>query len=212
MNWPKSTEIGKFLAKERFYSHDAVSGTLKQALVEDVEKITISHRLARDTLNVDAGTEFPEILVLNIKLRQSKVNEKLLDALDKSIRSGYVLFVLEYNEKECASISHKTVNTKECCTIDKRWTTDWTDKVDLELRGTTLDAIYAGLIEQVSQGRVASGASGLAAAVNRDIERAKLEKQIAELNQKLRNTDQLNKKFEIKDKIRTLEQKVKELS
>ena len=68
MNWPKSTEIGKFLAKERFYSHDAVSGALKQALVEDVEKITISHRLARDTLNVDAGTEFPEILVLNIKL------------------------------------------------------------------------------------------------------------------------------------------------
>jgi hypothetical protein len=211
MNWPKSTEIGKFLAKERFYSHDAVSGALKQALVEDVEKITISHRLARDTLNVDAGTEFPEILVLNIKLRQSKVNEKLLDALDKSIRSGYVLFMLEYNEKEYASISHKTVNAKESCTIDKRWTTDWTDKVDLELRGTTLDAIYAGLIEQVSQGRVASGASGLADAVNRDIERAKLEKQIAELNQKLRNTDQLNKKFEIKDKIRTLEQKVKDL-
>ena len=137
MNWPKPTEIGKFLAKERFYSHDAVSGTLKQALVEEVEKITISHRLARDTLNVDAGTEFPEILVLNIKLRQSKVNEKLLDALDKSIRSGYVLFMLEYNEKECASISHKTVNAKESCTIDKRWTTDWTDKVDLELRGTT---------------------------------------------------------------------------
>ena len=212
MNWPKSTEIGKFLAKERFYSHDAVSGTLKQALVEDVEKITISHRLARDTLNVDAGTEFPEILVLNIKLRQSKVNEKLLDALDKSIRSGYVLFILEYNDKKCASISHKIVNAKECCTIDKRWTTDWTDKVDVELRGTTLDAIYAGLIEQVSQGRVTSGASGLADAVNRDIERAKLEKQIAELNQKLRNTDQLNKKFEIKDKIRTLEQKVKELS
>ena len=212
MNWPKSTEIGKFLAKERFYSHDAVSGALKQALVEDVEKITISHRLARDTLNVDAGTEFPEILVLNIKLRQSKVNEKLLDALDKSIRSGYVLFILEYNEKECASISHKAINAKECCTIDKRWTTDWTDKVDVELRGTTLDAIYASLIEQVSQGRVASGASGLADAVNRDIERAKLEKQIAELNQKLRNTDQLNKKFEIKDKIRTLEQKVKELS
>lgn len=212
MNWPKSTEIGKFLAKERFYSHDAVSGTLKQALVEDVEKITISHRLARDTLNVDAGTEFPEILVLNIKLRQSKVNEKLLDALDKSIRSGYVLFILEYNDKKCASISYKTINAKESCTIDKRWTTDWTDKVDLELRGTTLDAIYAGLIEQVSQGRVTSSASGLADAVNRDIERAKLEKQIAELNQKLRNTDQLNKKFEIKDKIRTLEQKVKELS
>jgi hypothetical protein len=189
MNWPKSTEIGKFLAKERFYSHDAVSGALKQALVEDVEKITISHRLARDTLNVDAGTEFPEILVLNIKLRQSKVNEKLLDALDKSIRSGYVLFMLEYNEKESASISHKTINAKESCTIDKRWTTDWTDKVDVELRGTTLDAIYACLIEQVSQGRVASGASGLADAVNRDIERAKLEKKIAELNQKLRKTD-----------------------
>ena len=66
MNWPKTTEIGKFLAKERFYAQNTLTGTLKQALVDDVEKITISNRLARDTLNVDAGTEFPEILVLKI--------------------------------------------------------------------------------------------------------------------------------------------------
>lgn len=212
MNWPKRTEIGKFLAKERFYAQDAVSGALKQALVDDVDKITISHRFARDTLNVDAGTAFPEILVLHIKLKHKKINEKLLDALDKSICAGYVLFVLEYADKLCASISHKTINAKGASNIDRRWTTSWGSDLDLELRGTTLDKVYAGLITQISDGRVQTDCANLESAVNKDIERAKLEKEIADLEQKLDRTVQLNKKFEIKEQIRNLERKVKELS
>lgn len=212
MNWPKRTEIGKFLAKERLYAQDAVSGSLKQALIDDVDKITISHRFARDTLNVDVGTEFPEILVLHIKLKHKKINEKLLDALDKSICAGYVLFILEYSNKLCASISHKTINTKSVSTIDRRWTTNWSDDLNLELLGTTLDKVYSGLISQISDGRVQTESGNLESAVNKDIERAKLEKEIADLEQKLSRTAQLNKKFDIKDQIRKLEQKVRELS
>lgn len=212
MNWPKTTEIGKFLAKERFYAQNTLTGALKQALVDEVEKITISNRLARDTLNVDAGTEFPEILVLKIKLKHKKINEKLLDALDKTICAGYVLFILEYGDKQCASIAHKTINTKDSSTIDKRWTTDWEDNLGLELWGTTLDKIYESLITQISNGRVQTDCGNLASAVNNDIERTKLEKRIEDLEQKLHRTVQLNKKFEIKDQIRKLEQKVKELS
>ena len=212
MNWPKTTEIGKFLAKERFYAQNTLTGALKQALVDDIEKITISNRLARDTLNVDAGTEFPEILVLKIKLKHKKINEKLLDALDKTICAGYVLFILEYGDKQCASIAHKTINSKDSSTIDRRWTTGWEDDLDLELRGTTLDKIYESLITQISNGRVQTDCGNLASAVNNDIERAKLEKRIEDLEQKLHRTVQLNKKFEIKDQIRKLEQKVKELS
>lgn len=212
MNWPKRTEIGKFLAKERFYAQDAVSGSLKQALIDDVEKITISHRFARETLNVDSGAEFPEILVLHIKLKHKKINEKLLDALDKSICAGYVLFVLEYGNKLCASISHKTINAKSASNINRRWTTNWVSDLDLELRGTTLDKVYSGLISQISDGRVRTEYGNLEAAVNKDIERAKIEKEIADLQQKLDRVVQLNKKVDIKDQIRTLERKVKDLS
>lgn len=212
MNWPKTTEIGKFLAKERFYAQNTLTGTLKQALVDDIEKITISNRLARDTLNVDAGTEFPEILVLKIKLKHKKINEKLLDALDKTICAGYVLFILEYGDKQCASIAYKMINSKDSSTIDRRWTTNWSDDLDLELRGTTLDKIYESLITQISNGRIQTDYGSLASAVNNDIERAKLEKQIIDLEQKLHRTVQLNKKFEIKDQIRKIEAKVKELS
>ncbi len=211
MNWPKTTVIGKSLSKEKIYAQGALTGALRRALVDDVEKIIITYRLARETLNVDAGTEFPEILVLNIKLKQKKINEALLNALDKSIRAGYVLFILEYSGQQCVSISHKTINSKGDSTIDRRWTTDWDNEADLELRGTTIDSIYRGLIEQISQGRISNAHGTLDDAVARDIERARLEKQIEALGQKLRNTAQLNKKFEIKDKIRKLEQKVKEL-
>ena len=84
--------------------------------------------------------------------------------------------------------------------------------MNLELHGTTLDKIYNGFIEQISGGRVKTEGVGLQNAVDRDIERTKLEKQISDLEQKLRTTVQLNKKFEIKDQIRKIEAKVKELS
>lgn len=212
MNWSKTTEVGKFLAKEKLYAQGTLTGTLRRALIDNVEKITISHRFATDTLNVDAGTRFPEILVLNIKLRQNNINENLLNAMDKTLRAGYVLFILEYADKKCASISHKIINAKGDSVIDRRWTTDWTDSLDLELRGTTVDAIYRGLIEQISGGRVKAVDGALNDAVNRDLERLRLEKQIEKLEQKLRSTPQLNKKFEIKDQIRKIDAKVKELS
>lgn len=212
MNWPKTTAIGKSLSKEKIYAQGTLTGALRRALVDDVEKMIITHRLARETLNVDTGTEFPEILVLNIKLKQKKINENLLNALDKSIRAGYVLFILEYLGQQCASISHKSINSKGDSTIDRRWTSAWADDIGLELRGTTIDAIYRGLIEQISQGRISNVGGSLDDAVARDIERARLEKQIEKLWAKLRNTAQLNKKIEIKDKIRKLDQKVKELS
>lgn len=212
MNWPKTTVIGRVLSKEKIYAQGNLTGALRRALVDDVEKITIVHRLARETLNVDVGTEFPEILVLNIKLKQKKINENLLNALDKSIRAGYVLFVLENSGQQCASISHKTINTKGDSAIDRRWTCNWTDDIELELRGTTVDALYRALIEQISDGRINAAGGVLRDAVNRDVERLRLEKQIEKLEQKLRNTAQLNKKFEIKDQIRKIEVKVKELS
>lgn len=208
MNWPKTTVIGRVLSKEKIYAQGNLTGALRRALVDDVEKITIAHRLARETLNVDIGTEFPEILVLNIKLKQKNINENLLNALDKSIRAGYVLFILEYSGQQCASISHKTINAKGDSTIDRRWTCDWADDIELELRGTTVDALYRALIEQISDGRINAVGGALRDAVNRDVERLRLEKQIEKLEKKLYSENQLNKQIEIKRQISALKEKI----
>lgn len=210
----KRTEVNRFLAKERFYAHNAVSGTVKQALIDQVEKITIANKLSPETMNIESGKEFNEIIVLKILLKCDKISPKLLDALDKSIRSGYVLFILEYNGQRQASISYKcpSANSKGDTVINSRWFTEWQPEIDLQADGMGIDTIYAGLINQISGGRVATDCGiSLQAAIDKDAQVRKLEKQIQDLREKIRKEPQLKRQIEFSNQVRQLEKEVKEL-
>ena len=214
MMFAKRTEVNRFLAKERFYAHNAVSGAVKQALIDQVEKITIANKLSPETMNIEPGKEFNEIIVLKILLKCDKINPKLLDALDKSIRSGYVLFILEYNGQRQASISYKcpSANSKGDTVINSRWFTEWQPEIDLQADGMGIDTIYAGLINQISGGRVATDCGiSLQAAIDKDVQVRKLEKQILDLREKIRKEPQLKRQIEFSNQVRQLEKEVKEL-
>lgn len=210
----KRTEVNRFLAKERFYAHNAVSGAVKQALIDQVEKITVANKLSPETMNIEPGKDFNEIIVLKILLKCDKINPKLLDALDKSIRSGYVLFILEYNGQQQASISYKctSANSKGDTVINSRWFTEWQPEIDLQADGMGIDTIYAGLINQISGGRVATDCGiSLQVAIDKDAQVRKLEKQIQDLREKIRKEPQLKRQIEFSNQVRQLEKEVKEL-
>lgn len=207
ITFPKHTFVGKFLAKEQLYSRDIITGTLKQSLIDDVAKITIEYNFSSRTLNVEEGTVFPEITVLKIVLKRREINMRLLDALDRAIPSSYILFILESDDEQCVSIAHKEKTTT--ITLSKRWCSEWSDALSLDIRGTTIDQIYRGFIEQVSGGSVSgNSAEQLRDSVANDIERDKIMRQIAKLESKLYNENQLNKQIEIKHEIERLKGKL----
>lgn len=205
--FPKSTFVGKFLSKEQLYKRDVVDGALKQSLIDDIAKITIEYNLSSRTLNVESGNTFPEITVLKLQLKHKEFNEKLLNALDKSILSSYVLFILEFEGEQLLSIAFKDKTTT--VTISKRWNTEWSDSLDLEIKGSTIDQIYRNFIEQISGGNVSgNNTEQIKESVTQDIERDKILKQIAKLEQKLHSENQLNKQIDIKHQISALKEKI----
>ena len=207
ITFPKSTFVGKFLSKEQLYKRDVVDGALKQSLIDDIAKITIEYNLSSRTLNVESGNIFPEITVLKLQLKHKKFSEKLLNALDKSILSSYVLFILEFEGEQLLSIAFKDKTTT--VTISKRWNTDWSDSLDLEIKGSTIDQIYRNFIEQISGGNVSgNNTEQIKESVTQDIERDKILKQIAKLEQKLHSENQLNKQIDIKHQISALKEKI----
>ena len=207
IEFPKSTFVGKFLAKEQLYKRDVVDGTLKQALVDDVAKITIEYNLSSRTLNVEPGNIFPEITVLKLVLKHKEFKEKLLNAIDKSILSSYVLFVLEFEGEQLLSIAFKDKTT--AITVSKRWNTEWSDNHTLNINGSTIDQIYRGFIEQISNGLVhGNNSEQIKDSVGQDIERDKILRQIARLEAKLHSENQLNKQIEIKHQISALKEKI----
>ena len=207
IEFPKSTFVGKFLAKEQLYKRDVVDGTLKQALIDDIAKITIEYNLSSRTLNVEPGNIFPEITVLKLVLKHKEFKEKLLNAIDKSILSSYVLFILEFEGEQLLSIAFKDKTT--AITVSKRWDTEWSDNHTLNINGSTIDQIYRGFIEQISNGLVhGNNSEQIKDSVGQDIERDKILRQIARLEAKLHSENQLNKQIEIKHQIKALKEKI----
>ncbi|MDR2527008.1 MAG: DUF4391 domain-containing protein, partial [Rickettsiales bacterium] len=108
--FPKSTEYGKMLPKVKLFEHEEFAGNMRRILTDDILKIKIANKLSDRTLNIERGKIFPEILVLEIALKKRYFNKKILDAIDKSIRAAYVLFVLEFNDERILSIAYKGKN------------------------------------------------------------------------------------------------------
>lgn len=207
--FPKSTELpNKFIAKEKFYSHGEFIGKIKASMTDDISKITAINQFSSKTLNIEAGQVFPEIMVLNIILKNKTFNEKILDAMDKSVRSSYVLFILQFNNRQAASIAFKDKNGDNIA-ITKRWITPWTDNLDLKIEGRSIDGVYENLIKQISGGKLVSKTDkSLKTKVLDMIEQEKIMKKIAQLENKMDNEPQLKKKLAIKADIKALKEQL----
>ena len=130
-----------------------------------------------------------------------------MNAIDKSILSSYVLFVLEFEGEQLLSIAFKDKTT--AITISKRWNTEWSENHALDINGSTIDQIYRNFIEQISGGLVGgNNEEQIKDSVSQDIERDKILRQIAKLEVKLHSENQLNKQIEIKHQISALKEKI----
>lgn len=208
ITFPKSTEYGKMLPKTKLFEQAEISGKIRQALTDDVIKITITNKLAATTLNIDAGKTFPEIMVLKIALKKRAFNERILNAIDKSIRAAFVLFVLEFGDEQKLSIAYKD-KTNDKITLAKRWTTGWVSDFELALDGRGIDAVYEGFIRQISDGKLLKSADkSLKEKVATAISSEKIERQIERLKTKMKNEPQLKKKLEIKSQIKKLKEQL----
>jgi hypothetical protein len=207
--FPKSTELPqKFIAKEKFYGFSDFTAKLKAVMTNDIAKITASNKFSAGTLNIPAGKTFPEVMVIRIALKNKKYEPKLLDAMDKSIRAAFVLFILEFEGNLSASIAFKDKNGDNI-SLSKRWTTGWVKDLDLEIDGCSIDAVYESFIRQISSGKlVKSSDTSLKEKVVGVISYEKTERQVGRLETKMKNEMQLKKKLEIKAKIKKLKEQI----
>lgn len=75
LNFPKSTEFGKKVPKEKFYSRMEISSAMKRYFVEEIDQIVWRYKLAPSTLNVSVGAYVQEIDVLEINLKKKNTNK-----------------------------------------------------------------------------------------------------------------------------------------
>lgn len=210
---PKSTEFNKRIPKHKFYDNLLVTPAIKKAFIEQIKIIYWRNKLAVTTLNLAEGKQVTEIEVIELRLNAQNLDERVLFLIDR-VLPYHILFLLEYDGKYQAVIGYKegTGSGKVAFKVERYYRTAWLaeERLPLHLEGLTIDAVYENFIRQIAGGSLANGENAtLKESIEQQSQRERVEKQITALESKMKKEKQLNRKMELKAKIKILQLKLK---
>lgn len=208
MDLPASTRVNRFLPKEKFYSKTSVNNKLRQQFTDEIEKITWTHKISPDTLNI-ISNEYDELQVFDILLKKQEVSMSVLKHIDTSIPYP-ILFIIKKDGVEKAVISYKQVSQKKEDTVlvDSYFETQWLEELELELKGRSVDEIYKNFLFQIAPKLSEFSQNDTKSVVQAYKEKEKIQKQIDHINKKLSNEPSIAKKQELARQRYLLEQEV----
>ena len=204
---PKSTEFFKRIPKQKFYEKLDISPAVKKAF-EQIRIIYWRNKIAPSTMNLAPGPTVTEIEILEIRLRTPELDEAVLRTIDREI-PYHLVFLLEYKGTYRAVIGYKEEagSGRAAFKVERYYRTDRLPPEDLSLEpvGLTTDAVYENYVRKIAGPALTETENTtLKESVGNQKERERLQKEIAALEAKMRKEPQLNRKMEIKAKIKSL--------
>ena len=211
LNFPKTTEFGRRIPKQKFYEHLDVTPELRRMFVDQVKLITWQNKLSAQTMNLAPGQTVTEIEVFRLRLQNQEIDPSVLRLMDKQI-PYHILFLLERDGCECQIwISYKEASQtgSNAFQLRQAYHTDWVplDDLTLELHALDMDGLYESIVRQIAGDAIAApAAESLKEAVEQTQEKEKLQRQIKQLKAKMKKEKQLGKQMELRREIRRLEE------
>lgn len=194
---PKATELNKKLPKTAVYAKFQMNTAEKAKIDADISRITIVNEVSAAKVNIAPGEKVQAFFVLQVVLKRREFNERTLIVLSKLIPQNMVL-LLEYDGQAKLAVYHT-----------KLLQTPWKDpdSLSLAVEGLTMDAVWENVIVQIGGIHLQAG-NTLDQQISQDEQKAKLEKEIERLQKLLWAEKQPKKKFELLQRIKTMEKKL----
>ena len=195
---PHTTEIRKQLPKKAIYAKFELKPAQRDGFDADVSRIDIVAVVSPTTVPaVAAGEDIKEFYVLAVQLKRKDYDEKNIAMLSKLIPQN-ILFALQYEDQTQLAVYHTKL-------IRSNWKP--TDETTIGLTGLNLDTVWENIIKTIGEIQVQDGKT-LTEQIQDDEQRAKLKKQIEELERKCRIEKQPRKKRELFEQIRILKSRL----
>ena len=213
---PQSTEFNKRIPKQKFYENLTVSASLKQSFVDQIKTIYWRNKIAASTVNIAEGNDVEEIEVFEIKLTGKNIDEGILKQMDKEI-PYHILFLLEYEGKYQAWIGYKeeALSSKGVFKVNNYYHTDWVmlDELPVKMEGLSIDAVYENFVRLIAGEQLVKtdGTETLKDSIEKDLQKQKMEKQLATYMTKLKKEKQFNKQVELNSMIKRLKKELKRI-
>ncbi len=202
LDLPKPTEIRRPVHKKLIYNKFTaeLSGGRKSIFDADISRIIITNELSPMSVNMREGQQVKSIFVLQVELKKKEYNEKNIVLISK-LFGQKLLIVLKYADEIQMAVYQTRL-------LHSEWMP--AGNVNINLNGLDLDGVWEGLVMQVS-GIVVCDGNSLNEQIAIEQEKAKLRKQIEDLEKKARKEIQSKKKFEMFQRLKEYQKRLEVL-
>lgn len=215
--WPGAARFGRVVPKTKFYDHSNVTAKMRQKFIDEIHRITWTHKLAEPTVHLPARDGVAEIQVLVVEAKDENVSDGLLAAIDKAIPFPVIFEVTRQQdgvERVRTVAAHKHLRGSRTPTITEHFTSGWyTAQAPRRPLPTALD--LAQLYERLLRPLLPVSAleeESVATAAERVATARKVERELERLERRLRNEPQFNRKIELRRQARELEARLSRLT
>ena len=198
---PSSTEIKKPVHKKLLYAKfpTELSGERRKQFDDDISRIVVTNEISPVSVNI-RGRTGKSIFVLQVELKNKAYNERNIVLISK-LFGQHLLIVLKYADE----VQLATYQTR---LLHSEWMV--VDDAGVKLSGLDLDVVWESLVTQVS-GIVVGAENSLDEQIVIEQEKAKLLKQIEDLEKKARKETQAKKKFEMFQRLKAYRKRLEEM-
>ena len=197
---PQSTITKKQLPKKAILAKFDLKPSQREGFDADIARIDIVAVVNPTTVPaVGDGSEVKEFYVLAVQMKRKEYDSKNIALLTKLIPRN-IVFALHYDEEVQFAIYHTKL-------ITSNWQLLTPNSSFLTVQGLDLDVVWENIVKSIGNIKVEDG-NTLKEQIREDDERAKILKQIEQLEKKCRAEKQPRKKLELFEQIKKLKNQI----
>ncbi|WP_336152354.1 DUF4391 domain-containing protein [Acinetobacter sp. 99] len=212
--FPQQAKVDRLIPKNKFYEQGKANTKIEQLFVNQVENIRWAYKLASSTIHLQDQEDLKEIQIFRVKSRVEDLDVSILSFIDKLILTP-IIFEVVYQDKVKVVATYKRLNQadKTKAVIGQYYASEWLedhDRVELPLYLKLAD-LYEHFIAQILPIALSQDQENDDESVSIELQLQKsqqlesLQKQLNQLQSKLRNERQFNRKVELNKKVSELE-------
>lgn len=195
---PKACAVNKFIPKSLFYKKVTMATSVKKEFTDLIEKVTWLYKIAPDTLGVNKTDNIEELEIFEIQLKQKQLPKNVIRVITKAI-SYPILFVIKYKNDFCYSIK-----------VEKSYYSNWNEDITFDFNYNNLNTIYESIVKKIIKEE--DNQSSFTEIISINAKKQELEKQIVQLKRRITQEKQFNRKVELNQELRKIEQEMEELT
>lgn len=191
---PQSTEVRKPLPKAQLYKRFDWKPSQRDSFDSVVGRLDFIHWISPKTVPaITEGTDIKEIFVIEVSLKTRNFDMKPIEQLARSIPQR-IAYLLRYEQEARLAVYHTKLFVSAPQDIDT---------LNISLTGLNLDSVWETIVSSIGSFSVEQENS-LTEQIKIDIDRAKIEKQIATLGKQMYASKQPHRKRELFEEIKKL--------